>query len=140
MICEGTTLTRNEDEILTESQLQLKAQDIFEKNKYNFILCSSTNIDRIAAFHKAALNAHKMFICDKYQSEILEYVSKNSRSSLYKFHEGKESKVYCYGDNMISKMNEYGFVMLVRPTDRFEEIMSNFKDYHFIYYKRKLKQ
>ena len=133
LICEGTTLTRNEDEILTESQLQFKAQDIFKKNKYNFILCSSTNIDRIAAFHKASLNAHKMFICDKYQSEILEYVSQNSRSSLYKFNESKGSKLYCYGDNMISKMNECGFVMLVRATDRFKDIMSNFKDYHFIY-------
>ena len=133
LICEGTTLTRNEDEILTESQLQVRAQDIFEKNKYNFILCSSTNIDRIAAFHKATLNAHKMFICDKYQSEILKYVSKNSRSSLYKFNESKASKVYCYGNNMISKMNEYGFVMLVRATDRFKDIMSNFKDYHFVY-------
>ena len=84
LICEGTTLTRNDNEILSESQLQLKAEDIFKNNKYNFILCSSTNIDRIAAFHKAALRAHKMFICDKYQSEILEYVSKNSRSNLYK--------------------------------------------------------
>lgn len=133
LICEGTTLTRNEDEILTESQLQFKAQDIFKKNKYNFILCSSTNIDRIAAFHKASLNANKMFICDKYQSEILEYVSKNSRGSLYKFNESKESKLYCYGDNMINKMNECGFVMLVRATDRFKDIMSNFNDYHFIY-------
>ena len=133
LICEGTTLTRNENEILTERQLQFKAQDIFKKNKYNFILCSSTNIDRIAAFHKASLNAQKMFICDKYQSEILGYVSKNSRSNLYKFNEGKESKIYCYGDNMIDKMNEYGFVMLVRATDRFKNIMTNFKDYHFIY-------
>ena len=133
LICEGTTLTRNENEILTESQLQYKAQNIFKKNKYNFILCSSTNIDRIAAFHKATLNAHKMFICDKYQSQILEYVSKNAKSSLYKFNESKESKLYCYGDNMIDKMNECGFVMLVRATDRFKDIMSNFKDYHFIY-------
>lgn len=133
LICEGTTLTRNDNEILSESQLQLKAEDIFKNNKYNFILCSSTNIDRIAAFHKAALRAHKMFICDKYQSEILEYVSKNSRSNLYKFNENKESKIYCYGENMINKMREYGFVMLVRTTDRFKDIMSNFKGYHFIY-------
>lgn len=133
LICEGTTLTRNENEILTERQLQFKAQDIFKRNKYNFIVCSSTNIDRIAAFHKASLKTNKMFVCDKYQCEILEFVSKNSRSSLYKFNENKESKVYCYANNMINKMNEYGFVMLVRPTDRFKGIMSNFNDYHFIY-------
>lgn len=133
LICEGTTLTRKEDEILTENQLQYKAKEIFEDNKYTFILCSSTNIDRIAAFHKASLGANKMFICDKFQNEILEYVSKNSRSGLYKFNEGKESKVYCYGNNMIPKMQKYGFVMLVRATDRFKNIINNFENYHFIY-------
>ena len=133
LICEGTTLTRNENQILTEGQLQYKAKEIFEDNKYNFILCSSTNIDRIAAFHKAALSANKMFICDKYQNEILEYVSKNSRSGLYKFNESKDSKVYCYDNNMISKMQKYGFVMLVRATERFKNIMNNFENYHFIY-------
>lgn len=133
LICEGTTLTRNENNILTESQLQYKSKNIFEDNKYNFILCSSTNIDRIAAFHKAALSANKMFICDKYQCEILEYVSKNSRSNLYKFSENVYTKVYCYRDNMLEKMQENGFVMLVRATDRFKGIMKNFKDYNFIY-------
>ena len=133
LICEGTTLNRIEKECLTESQLQIKAKSIFEDNKYNFILCSSTNIDRIAAFHKAALSANKMFICDYYQNEILKYVSSNSRSSLYKFNENKDTKVYCYGKNMLDKMKQCGFVMLVRPTDRFKEVINNFTDYHFIY-------
>ena len=133
LICEGTTITRNDSEILTESQLQLKAKNIFEDNKYNFILCSSTNIDRIAAFHKAAISSRKMFICDRYQCEILEYVSKHSRSPLYKFNESKDTKVYTYGKNMLNKMQECGFVMLVRPRDKFKNIMSNFTDYNFIY-------
>lgn len=133
LICEGTTLTRNEKEILTETQLQKKAEEIFNNNKYNFILCSSTNIDRIAALHKASLNMHKMFICDKYQGEILEYVSKHSRSKLYKFNEDKETKVYYYGDNMLDKMQKYGFVMLVRANDTFNRIIKRFENYHFIY-------
>ena len=133
LICEGTTLTRNDKEILTESQLQIKAKEIFEDNKYNFILCSSTNIDRIAAFHKAALCANKMFICDGYQCEILKYISQNSRSSLYKFNESKETKVYTYGKNMLQKMKEYGFAMLVRPTNYFKQVVDNFNNYHFIY-------
>lgn len=133
LICEGTTLNRNEKECLTEKELQLIAKNIFEDNKYNFILCSSTNIDRIAAFHKAALKANKMFICDYYQREILKYVSKNSRSTLYKFNEDKKTKVYCYGKNMQDKMKKYGFVMLVRPTDKFKEIINSFTNYNFIY-------
>ena len=35
----------------------------------------------------------------------------------------------CYGDNMLLKMKEYGFVMLVRATDRFKNIMNNFENF-----------
>ena len=133
LICEGTTLTRNEKGILTEFELQKQAENIFKNNKYNFILCSSTNIDRIAAFHKASLNANKMFIGDYYQVELLEYVNKHSRSSLYKFNENKYSKVYRYGKNMLKSMQSNGFVMLVRASDKFNYIMNNFNDYHFVY-------
>ena len=133
LICEGTMFTRNEEEILKESKLQKQAEEIFSKNKYNFILCSSTNIDRIAAFHKAAINSHKMFICDKYQEDILEYVSKNSKSTLYKFNEGKDTKVYCYAPNMLDKMKKYGFVMLVRANDNFKGIINKFENVNFIY-------
>ena len=74
-----------------------------------------------------------MFICDRYQCEILKYISQNSRNSLYKFNENKEMKVYTYGKNMLQKMKEYGFVMLVRPTDNFKQVVDNFNNYHFIY-------
>lgn len=133
LICEGTTLTRENAKVLTEFELQREAENIFKINKYNFVLCSSTNIDRIAGLHKATLNIHKMFIVDRYQCDVLEYVSKNSRSKLYKFNEGADTKVYCYGKNMLKKMTECGFVMLVRPNDRFKSIMNLFEDKKFIY-------
>lgn len=133
LICEGTTLTRNNDKLLTEFQLQQKAEQLFKENKYNFVLCSSTNIDRIAALHKAAINTHKMFICDKYQGEILEYVNKNSRSKLYKFNNSQDTKVYYYAPNMLEKMKKYGFVMLVRANDKFKPIMDIFDNSTFIY-------
>ena len=133
LICEGTTLTRENNKVLTEFELQIEAEQIFKNNKYNFVLCSSTNIDRIAALHKASLYTHKMFVVDKYQSDILEYVSKHSRSKLYKFNDGPDSKVYYYGKNMINKMKEYGFVMLVRANDRFKDIINLFEDSNFIY-------
>lgn len=133
LICEGTTLTRNNDKLLTEFQLQQETEQIFKENKYNFVLCSSTNIDRIAALHKAAINTHKMFICDKYQGEILEYVNKNSRSKLYKFNNSQDTKVYYYAPNMLEKMKKYGFVMLVRANDKFKPIMDIFDNSTFIY-------
>ena len=133
LICEGTTLTRNQDKVLTEFQLQKQAEKIFKENKFNFVLCSSTNIDRIAALHKASIHIHKMFICDKYQGEILEYVNNHSRSKLYKFNDSQDTKVYYYAPNMLKKMKQYGFVMLVRANDKFKPILHTFDNNAFIY-------
>ena len=136
LICEGTTLTRDNNKILTEFELQKDAEKIFNENKYNFVLCSSTNIDRIAAFHKATLKNHKMFICDDYQCDLLEYINTISRSNLYKFNDAdniKDTKVYRYAPNMLEKMKKYGFVMLVRPNAKFEKFLKMFENYAFIY-------
>lgn len=133
LICEGTTLSRDKEPLLTEMQLQNKAEKIFKNSKYNFILCSSTNIDRIAAFHKAALKEHKMFICDKYQLEVLEYVNSIAKSELYKFNSSAKTKVYCYGDNMLEKMEKYGFVMLIRTNKLSRKIIEKFPQNTFIY-------
>ena len=136
LICEGTTLTRDNNEILTEFELQKKAEKIFDENKYNFVLCSSTNIDRIAALHKATLNSHKMFICDDYQCELLEYINTISRIKLYKFNDNnsiKDTKVYCYAPNMLEKMKKDGFVMLVRANTKFAKFLKMFENNAFIY-------
>ena len=136
LICEGTTLTRDNNKILTEFELQKDAEKIFNENKYNFVLCSSTNIDRIAAFHKATLKNHKMFICDDYQCDLLEYINTISRSNLYKFNDAdniKDTKVYRYAPNMLEKMKKYGFVMLVRANAKFAKFLKMFENYAFIY-------
>ena len=136
LICEGTTLTRDNSKILTEFELQKDAEKIFKENKYNFVLCSSTNIDRIAAIHKATLKNHKMFICDDYQCDLLEYINTISRSNLYKFNDAdniKNTKVYRYAPNMLEKMRQYGFVMLVRANAKFAKFLKMFENYTFIY-------
>lgn len=130
LICEGTTLSRNEEQPLTEMQLQYKAENIFKKNKYTFVLCSSTNIDRIAAIHKAALKANRLFVCDKYQKDILMYIDSISRSSLYKF----DKRVLSYSSNISHIMEEKGFVMLVRPGNYIsKEVLKKFPQSKFIY-------
>lgn len=136
LICEGTTLTRDNTRILTEFELQKMAEEIFKKSKYDFVLCSSTNIDRIAAIHKAALNSKKMFVCDNYQCDILEYITEISKSGLYKFNDStniRATKIYRYSANLLEKMKEQGFVMLVRANENFEKIIKMFPSNTFIY-------
>jgi len=53
LICEGTNIAKGKAQ--TEFELYNKAIELFEKpeHKYVFILCSSTNIDRIFEFYHA---------------------------------------------------------------------------------------
>ena len=122
LIVEGTMLSRKDEDVITETELLGKAKDYLKNSKYVFALCSSTNIDRIAAFY-AATPYGKFFICDEYQKDILCIATKygESHSSLYKFE-----KVKTYGDNLIPHLLERGFCMLVRNNEYFYKIMRRF--------------
>jgi ribonuclease J len=63
----------------TEQELQKDFESQFRKNKYNFILVSSTNIDRIFSLYHASKNTKRCFVCDGYQTEILKIVSENHK-------------------------------------------------------------
>lgn len=129
LISEGTTLSRKKNDIITEFDIQHKAESIFRNNKYTFVLCSSTNIDRIAAIHMATLNAGRLFVCDSYQKNLLLYIDEIARSSLYKFR----NTVYSYANNLLDLMKEKGFVMLVRDNRMFKDVIKKFPDNLFIY-------
>ena len=129
LICEGTTLSRNEELLITEFELQHKAEELFKENKYSFVLCSSTNIDRIAALKQSAIKCGRLFICDNYQKNILLYIDKIARSDYYKF----KGKVRTYNDNLFELMKSKGFVMLVRANYNSKLVMKKFPESIFIY-------
>lgn len=129
LICEGTTLSREKESSMTEREVQDKAERVFEENKYVFVMCSSTNIDRIAAIHKGALKTNRLFVCDDYQKEILMFIDDISRSELYKF----KNKVLSYADNILELMQDKGFVMLVRDNYISKKVMEKFPKKTFIY-------
>lgn len=129
LICEGTTLSREKKSCMTENELQRKAKEIFQDNQYTFVMCSSTNIDRIAAIHKATMQANKLFICDNYQKEVLMYIDSIARSELYKF----KDKVLSYAENILELMKNRGFVMLVRDNYISKEVMKKFPQSTFVY-------
>ncbi len=70
VITEGTTLNREDKDMLTEEDLSKKAREIFEKYDQVFILQSSTNIDRVCSFYEASKNTSKTFIEDLFTSNI----------------------------------------------------------------------
>ena len=65
----------------------------------------------------------KYFVCDEYQSELLDLVEDNLHkySSFY-----RNIKKTVYGDNLIPKLQERGFLMVVRDNNKFRQIVKKF--------------
>ena len=104
---------------------ELNFKSVLEKNKYVFVVCSSTNIDRLAGIC-SVIPRGKYCICDKYQLSVIEYIRDyaGNKSSLYKF-----GKALYYGENLEEKMNDSGFCMFVRcGNPEHKRIMEMYKD------------
>ena len=122
LVIEGTTLSRPDEKPMTESELQQEVKAYLEQYKYVFVLCASTNLERICAFSKA-VPIGKYFLCDRYQSELLDLVEHHwgGYSSLY-----RDIKKTVYGDNLLPKLRNRGFLMAVRDNRQFRNIVSKF--------------
>ncbi len=126
LITEGTMLSRDASHIDTERELQEKAKKLLSDNKYVFVICSSTNIDRLASLHEATPRG-KYFLCDSYQKDVIDIAVKygGMHAQLYTFKKAKVYKEY-----FEEKAEKQGFCMMVRANDCFLNIMRKYRDNH----------
>ena len=125
LIIEGTMLSRDTERIKTEWEIQQDMIDIMRRYRNVFVLCSSTNFDRLAGLHKAnAQFINRPFVCDLYQRTQLDTLSKFS---------GKYSDLYTITDAQVmhvrniflhAKMVDNGFTMVVRDNPSFRKWVS----------------
>ena len=117
LITEGTSLSRDADKYISEAAVLDDISSYIQDGKYVFIMCSSSNIDRIMGIWQN-MPTDKVLICDAYQKRILDTVINNVyyESSLYRRHDsplvlnkGPYPKYYM----------DHGFVSLVRGTENF---------------------
>lgn len=117
LITEGTSLSRDADKYISKAAVLDDISSYIQDGKYVFIMCSSTNIDRIMGIWQN-MPSDKVLICDAYQKRILDTVINNVyyESSLYRRHDsllvlskGPYPKYYM----------DHGFVSLVRGTENF---------------------
>lgn len=128
VICEGTTLNRDDSKTLTEMELQREIGKVINSNKYVFVMCASTNIFRIAAICNVVPRG-KYCLMDSYEMKIVDYISDLYPSyDLYKFE-----KALVYSDKVADKYRKYGFVMFIRQGKYFKKIMDKYKDAKIIY-------
>ena len=117
LITEGTSLSRDADDCISEVDVLDDISSYIQDGKYVFVICSSTNIDRIMGIWQN-MPTDKVLICDAYQKKILDTVINNVfyESSLYRRHDSplvlnKGPYPKYYMDN--------GFVSLIRGTEKF---------------------
>ena len=122
VVTEGTTVSRSEYEAVTEWELQKRVKAYLRQYKYVFVLCATTNLDRIFALARAVPRG-KYCICDEYQKTLVKVVS-DHWSSLSTFYE--MPKLNTPGSCILQGFQERGGLMFVRVNRQFERIIRQF--------------
>ena len=122
VVTEGTTISRSEHEVVTEWDLQKRVKAYLQQYKYVFVLCATTNLDRIFALARAVPRG-KYCICDDYQKMLVETVSKhwNGISSFYEM-----LKLLSFKHHPPARFAELGGLMFVRANSKFEAIIRQY--------------
>ena len=125
LVCEGTTLNRTDAKCETEAELKNRIKEVLLKNKYVFVVCSSTNIDRLAGIC-SVIPKGRYCVCDNYQLSLIEYIRgyAGGKSPLYKF-----PKTLWYSNKLEKAMEDSGFCMFVRSgNSAHRKIMESYRD------------
>ena len=116
LITEGTNVGDVEKSLLPESVLKEEFKSVFRNYKNTFVICSSTDADRLESIYRANCEAAKRpFIVDSLQRQILSLLGLQGAQ-----------KIYSYNPNvpkMEFMMRRYGFVMLIRRGEKFREYL-----------------
>ena len=122
VITEGTTVTRTDGTVPTEWELQKRLSEYLAKYKYVFLLCATTNLDRIFAAARTVPRG-KYCLCDRYQYALVKTVS-NHWSSISPFYE--MPKLNMFHSDPPEKFRDLGGLMFVRANSRFEKIIQQY--------------
>lgn len=109
LIIEGTMLSRLDEQPISEYDLQKKSIELMQQYKYVFVLCSSTDMERLASFHTASEQCKMSFLCDDYQKEMLDIFSLNTKFQFNNAHFYKHNL-----EKQFELIKEKGFCMLIR--------------------------
>lgn len=87
LITEGTMLSRLGERVMSENDLQKEAARIMTRYKNVFVMCSSTDMERLASFKAANEQTHRPLVCDRFQKSVLAIFSESAgkHSLLFRF-------------------------------------------------------
>lgn len=122
IITEGTTVSRTDGKTVTEWELQARVRNYLQQYKYVFVLCATTNLDRIFALARAVPRG-KYCICDDYQKMLVETVSKHW-SGISSFYE--MPKLLSFKYHPPARFAELGGLMFFRANSKFGAIICQY--------------
>lgn len=122
IITEGTTVSHTDGKTVTEWELQARVRNYLQQYKYVFVLCATTNLDRIFALARAVPRG-KYCICDDYQKMLVETVSKHW-SGISSFYE--MPKLLSFKHHPPARFAELGGLMFVRANSKFGAIICQY--------------
>ena len=125
LITEGTMLSRLDERVRHENELKKEIVELMNQYKNVFVMCSSTDMERLATFHASNKEmGGRPFVCDDFQKSVLEIFSDTAgkRSPLFDF--GKTYTFWKENTKLLHWMQEKGFCMLVRATDKFDDYLA----------------
>lgn len=135
LITEGTMMSRQSEKVMTELEMQQIAANYFKDNKYIFLLCSSTNLDSLWSFYKAAEKNGMRFYGNGYVYKQLlnfkEYAGKKAKY-LYQFKSVYSIKWNGYLEKVKMTQEEFmrekGFVILIKEGEQYKKWIERFAD------------
>ena len=102
LLLEGSTLGRENQEQLTEYDIEKRLTEFFAEPKLSLIVFSTQNIDRFVSVYKACVQQNKILVLDPYSCAILENLREIS-AHLPQF-DWNNIRVYFAGNSITRKL------------------------------------
>lgn len=126
LITEGTNVDNNTKSILPEYVLKKEFKEVLRQYKNTFIICSSTDADRLESIYSANKESvRRPFIVDTYQKDILCLIDKYAENEklLYHFNINDICSYSPSVEKMDNMMRCHGFVMLLRCSEKYQSYL-----------------
>jgi len=125
LITEGTMLARLDERVRHENELKIAVIELMKQYKNVFVMCSSTDMERLATFHSANKKVgNRPFVCDDFQKEVLGIFSDTAGNKSVLFDFGEPYSFRENNSKLVKWMRDKGFCMLVRATDKFNDYLA----------------
>ena len=133
VVCEGTNVARPGVSNKSEQELQQIYEEAFRNNKGSIVYVSTTNVDRLFSLYHKALRTGRPFYVDPFQKRIMDIITQRNNlwgnSRLYKYGKFEpialkyDSNEYLFTKEFKDFLDEKGYVLIARATDRFDNLI-----------------